>query len=113
MSYSKPLCNFQYQVGDLKYLCADYLSSVLTIDNVANVYLVADLHNASGLKDNCLAFMASNFSQVILSQGWLQMCKTGGEKMAEVCCAIGDILRPKKTSSKDDSEESDSDEVPE
>ncbi len=57
--------------------------------------------------------MASNFSQVLLSQGWLQMCKTGGKKMAEVCCAIGDILRPKKTSSKDDSEDSDYDEVPE
>ncbi|KAH9397822.1 hypothetical protein TYRP_004149 [Tyrophagus putrescentiae] len=102
-----------YQVGDLKYLCADYLSSVLTIDNVANVYLVADLHNASGLKDNCLAFMASNFSQVLLSQGWLQMCKTGGEKMTEVCSAIGDILTSQKTSSKVDSEDSDSDEVPE
>ncbi|XP_017464240.1 PREDICTED: speckle-type POZ protein-like, partial [Rhagoletis zephyria] len=103
----------KYQVGDLKYLCADYLSSVLTIDNVANVYLVADLHNASGLKDNCLAFMASNFSQVLLSQGWLQICKTGGEKITEVCSVIGDILRPKKTSSKDNSEEYDSDEVPE
>ena len=107
-NYCNNYCNrfFQYEVDDLKSRCAEQLSSALTIDNVVNAYLVADLHNASNLKDNCLAFMASNFSHVLQSQGWLHMCKSGGEKVADVCNAISNILLPKKASSKVDSKES-------
>ncbi len=103
---SLTFCNFQYQVDYLKFHCENYLSSALTIENAVNVYLVADLHNASNLRDNCLAFMASNFNNVLLSQGWQQMCKTDGEKTAKLCCAVSSILCPKRKFSEVDPEES-------
>ena len=73
----------------LKALCEDGLSQSLSTKDVVSLYLQADLYNALNLKAKCLNFIAFKYDQVRKTKDWKQMCKSGGDKMVDICNAIG------------------------
>ncbi|KAH9402552.1 hypothetical protein TYRP_016080 [Tyrophagus putrescentiae] len=79
----------KYQVDALKALCEDGLSQSLSTKDVVSLYLQADLYNALNLKAKCLNFIAFKYDQVRKTKDWKQMCKSGGDKMVDICNAIG------------------------
>ena len=62
-------------MGSLKYLCEHYLASNLTIETVAQILLLADMHNAAKLKLACIEFITDNSRKVMATEGWKVLAK--------------------------------------
>ena len=60
----------EYQLEGLKITCEETLSKTLTAQNVIDVLLMADTHNAPQLKQSCLVFMAMNVTDVKKTSSW-------------------------------------------
>lgn len=85
----------KYQVDDLKSFCEDCLSENISVENAVNYLQIADLHSANTLKARCLTFITSNFSQVVQTEAWEQLCNDKSE-IVEVTRAVGNILASQK-----------------
>ena len=51
------LCFFQYDLDRLKVMCEEALCSNLTVDNVCDILILADMHSATQLKAQALDFI--------------------------------------------------------
>ena len=51
------LFNFQYDLDRLKVMCEEALCSNLTVDNVCDILILADMHSATQLKAQALDFI--------------------------------------------------------
>lgn len=51
------LCSFQYALERLKVMCEEALCSSLTVENVSEVLVLADLHSAEQLKSHAIDFI--------------------------------------------------------
>ena len=60
----------QYQLDCLKSICSCYLITTLNVETVAEVLVVADMHQASELKTKCIDFITDHSSQVMATKGW-------------------------------------------
>lgn len=60
----------KYQVKGLETLCENHLCSTLTVDNIVNVLLLADMYSARHLKNRALLFISHNAKAVIQSDGF-------------------------------------------
>jgi len=62
----------KYQMDHLKTLCSQYLSVNLAEDSVASILIIADLHRAQDLKQQCIAYITSSghLDGVKRSEGW-------------------------------------------
>lgn len=48
---------FQYDLDRLKVMCEEALCSNLTVDNVCDILILADMHSATQLKAQALDFI--------------------------------------------------------
>ncbi|KAH9389955.1 hypothetical protein TYRP_007504, partial [Tyrophagus putrescentiae] len=78
----------KYQVLDLKIMCENHLISILCIKNVVDFFYLADMYNASNLKENCLKFISCNFDKVMLTDDWAKLGRFRYSLMVEATKAI-------------------------
>ncbi|XP_065205310.1 speckle-type POZ protein B-like isoform X20 [Planococcus citri] len=77
----------KYDLGRLKIMCAKKLINGLSVENAANVLILADMHHHEDLKREATIFIAANFPQVLNTAAW-QMLLTNPHLMNEVCQAV-------------------------
>lgn len=78
----------KYALERLKSLCEESLSSNLDIENVADTLILADLHNASQLKNQAIEFIKAQASEVIETVSWKNMVKNYPHLVAEAFKAL-------------------------
>ena len=63
----------KYQLDSLRARCEARLCSMLTVENVCDTLLLAELHSALPLKTQCIEFIVANAAAVITTSGWTRM----------------------------------------
>ena len=58
--------------------------SSLTIEDVANVLLLADMHSASHLKQKCMQFINNCEEEVMATEAWKMLAKNRIELVLEL-----------------------------
>ena len=71
----------QYQMDNLKSYCSRRISSTLDIDSAVEFLLLADLHQATYLKDKCIDFIVRRSDQVLATNGWQKLIKSGNSEL--------------------------------
>ena len=66
----------EYGLVGLRLLCERVLSNSLSSQNVIENIVLADTHNADGLKSACMSYIIKNPSEAQKSEGWRQMRAT-------------------------------------
>ncbi|XP_032222942.1 speckle-type POZ protein [Nematostella vectensis] len=74
----------KYDLERLKVMCEDVLCSNLTVENVCDVLILADMHNATQLKSQALDFVNSHATDVMDSTGWKTLVCDHAHLIAEV-----------------------------
>ncbi|TMW64826.1 hypothetical protein Poli38472_008993 [Pythium oligandrum] len=74
----------RYGVDRLKRICERRMLQSLCVDNAASILHAADLHNASVLRDQCLAFMLNNFDAVTKTAAFEEMGRTNVDLVFEL-----------------------------
>ncbi len=69
-------------------MCENHLISILCIKNVVDFFYLADMYNASNLKENCLKFISCNFDKVMLTDDWAKLGRFRYSLMVEATKAI-------------------------
>lgn len=82
--------HFQYQIESLKSICGAYLCANLTVENVATVLLLADMHNLGNLKHHCTKFVRANVDDMLTTDGWKSLVESH-TKIA--CLFLQDVLK--------------------
>ena len=60
----------KYQLDHLKAMCAMYLLNNITVENVSNVLILADLYRLTKLKAKAFVFMNANRKKVTATDGY-------------------------------------------
>uniref|UniRef100_K3WUC3 BTB domain-containing protein n=1 Tax=Globisporangium ultimum (strain ATCC 200006 / CBS 805.95 / DAOM BR144) TaxID=431595 RepID=K3WUC3_GLOUD len=74
----------RYGVDRLKHICESRMLGSLCIENVATILHAADLHNATVLRDQCIAFMLNNFDAVTKTNAFEEMGRTNVDLVFEL-----------------------------
>ncbi|DAZ95611.1 TPA: hypothetical protein N0F65_000094 [Lagenidium giganteum] len=74
----------RYGVDRLKRICERKMMNSLCIENAASILHAADLHNATVLRDQCIAFMLNNFDAVTKTHSFEEMGRTNVELVFEL-----------------------------
>ncbi|KFM83121.1 Speckle-type POZ protein, partial [Stegodyphus mimosarum] len=74
----------KYQLLDMKSKCCAYLSSSLTVDNVCDVLILADMHNDDKLKLVAKQFFSSNACNAMETSKWQNIMKNNLALASEV-----------------------------
>ena len=84
----------EYGLVGLRLLCERVLSDSLSSQNVIENIILADTHNADGLKSACMSYITKNPSEAQKSEGWRQMKATRGREglRMEILDAIAESL---------------------
>ncbi|XP_065211740.1 speckle-type POZ protein-like [Planococcus citri] len=61
----------KYGLDRLKMICAEELYKTLSVENVANVLLLADMHGVKELKSESIEFIVAKFTEVFNSAAWI------------------------------------------
>ena len=67
----------------LKAACEDHLSTILEVESVGNVFLLADMHYASHLRTKCIEFITDNALEVMLTEAFENVAKVRPELILE------------------------------
>jgi len=79
----------KYALERLKVMCEEALCTGLTIDNVSDVLILADLHSAEQLKAQAIEFINNrHVTDVVETAGWKQMVATHPHLIAEAFKAL-------------------------
>jgi len=60
----------KYQLDHLKLMCEEVLCRNVKVENVVDVLVLADKHNANQLKTVCLKFIATHASETMQTPSW-------------------------------------------
>ncbi|XP_065205323.1 speckle-type POZ protein-like [Planococcus citri] len=60
----------KYGLDGLKMICAEELNKTLSVENAANILLLADMHGVKELKSESIKFIVSKFIKVFNSAAW-------------------------------------------
>jgi len=60
----------KYQLDHLKLMCEEVLCRDVKVENVVDVLVLADKHNANQLKTICLKFIATHASETMQTPSW-------------------------------------------
>ena len=60
----------KYQLDHLKLMCEEVLCRDVKVENVVDVLVLADKHNANQLKTVCLKFIATHASETMQTPSW-------------------------------------------
>ncbi|XP_058792283.1 speckle-type POZ protein-like isoform X2 [Phymastichus coffea] len=74
----------KYNIIDLKQKCEIILWESVSIENVAEIFTIANICNAKQLKNKCLNFMAENQKDVIKTSGFKTMAKRDDVDLSEM-----------------------------
>lgn len=74
----------KYDLNELKQLCEARLSEKITISNALDLVLLADLHNASTLREQALAFIVTNGEEIVRKPGWRKVLKAHPDVVADL-----------------------------
>jgi len=78
----------RYELLRLRTLCEEHLCSNLTVENAAEMLVIADLHNASQLKTTCIDFINTHAPEVTETVGWTHMVASHSPLVAETYRAL-------------------------
>lgn len=78
----------KYQLDRLKMICEEALYKTLSADSVAEILALADLYNASQLKNQAIEFISTHATEVIETDGWNRMVRENPHLVAEVFKAL-------------------------
>ncbi|XP_065203941.1 speckle-type POZ protein B-like [Planococcus citri] len=78
----------KYDLGRLKIMCAKKLIEGLSVENAANVLVLADMHHQEDLKRGAIKFIVANFTQVFITAAWQNMLLSSPQLTNEVRQAI-------------------------
>ncbi|KAG8195422.1 hypothetical protein JTE90_013879 [Oedothorax gibbosus] len=65
----------KYNLQDLKDICAEYLSTNLSVDNFCDVLILAKLHNGEGLMKATKVFFRVNTAVIKKNEKWISLSK--------------------------------------
>ncbi|XP_065577159.1 speckle-type POZ protein B-like isoform X2 [Artemia franciscana] len=78
----------KYALDRLKVMCEEALSLNLSVENVAEVLILADLHSAEQLKAQSIDFINTHATDVMETSGWKSMIQTHPHLIAEAFRAL-------------------------
>ncbi|KAL6953832.1 hypothetical protein U1Q18_046962 [Sarracenia purpurea var. burkii] len=79
----------KYDLGELKAICENVLSSNLSDDSAAKTLVLADLHRAYELKSKTMDYIVLNSSNVMRTDGWkIFVAGKRNDLLNEVCQAL-------------------------
>uniref|UniRef100_A0A1I8I867 Speckle-type POZ protein n=3 Tax=Macrostomum lignano TaxID=282301 RepID=A0A1I8I867_9PLAT len=84
----------KYQLDRLKVMCEESLAAALTVENVCDCLVLADLHCAAQLRQRASQFILANASRVAESPGWDQMVRRQPHLVAEAFKALAAQAAP-------------------
>jgi hypothetical protein len=68
----------------LKQLCEQNIVSSITSENSTNIFLQADLHHATCLRDQALNYILSRFDEISKTGGFEQLARNNVELVIEL-----------------------------
>ncbi|CAG0901627.1 unnamed protein product [Darwinula stevensoni] len=78
----------KYALERLKIMCEEALSQSLSIENAADVLILADLHSADQLKSQAIEFINTHATDVMETKGWKSMIGRHPHLIAEAFRAL-------------------------
>lgn len=81
----------KYALDRLKVMCEEALASNLNIENVCDVLILADLHNAQQLKSVAIDFTNSHAQEVMDTPSWQRLVKNHSNIVAEAFRALASV----------------------
>jgi len=84
----------KYDLERLKVMCEESLCTNLSVENVAGIVILADLHSASQLKQVSLDFINNHAMDVMETSGFNQMVHSHSHLVAEAFRALAVIQSP-------------------
>ena len=79
----------KYALDRLKVMCEEALCNSLTVENVSEVLILADLHSADQLKAQAIDFINTHHvTDVMETPGWKQMVSSNPHLIAEAFKAL-------------------------
>jgi speckle-type POZ protein len=78
----------KYALDRLKVMCEEALCSGLSVDNAADVLILADLHSADQLKAQAIDFINAHATDVMETCGWKSMVHSHPHLIAEAFRAL-------------------------
>ncbi|ESO94307.1 hypothetical protein LOTGIDRAFT_232540 [Lottia gigantea] len=84
----------KYALERLKVMCEDALYSSLTVENVCDILVLADLHSADQLKTHAVDFINSHATDVMDTMGWKSMVSTHPHLIADAFRALASQQSP-------------------
>ncbi|XP_062977550.1 speckle-type POZ protein-like [Elgaria multicarinata webbii] len=89
------LCMFlQYALERLKVMCEDALCSNLSVENAAEILILADLHSTDQLKTQAVDFINYHASDVMETSGWKSMVVSHPHLVAEAYRSLASAQCP-------------------
>ena len=74
----------RFGVERLKRICEHVMLSSINIENASSIMVVADLHNAQGLREKCLDFLVDHFDDVSKTASFEEMLRANCSLVMEV-----------------------------
>lgn len=84
----------RYALERLKVMCEESLCSSLSIENVSDILILADLHSAEQLKTHSIEFINSHATDVMDTSGWKELVCTHSHLVAEAFKALASQQSP-------------------
>lgn len=84
----------KYALDRLKVMCEEALCTNLTIDNVADILVLADLHSADQLKAVAIDYTNSHATEVMETSGWKTMVHSHPGLVADAFRALATSQSP-------------------
>jgi speckle-type POZ protein len=84
----------KYALERLKVMCEEALCNSLNIDNVSDVFALADLHSAEQLKMHAIDFINSHATDVMDTGGWKDLVLNHPHLVAEAFRALASQQSP-------------------
>ncbi|MBZ3874357.1 ATP-binding cassette sub-family G member 2 [Sciurus carolinensis] len=84
----------KYALERLKVMCEDALCSNLSVENAAEILILADLHNADQLKTQAVDFINYHASDVLETSGWKSMVVSHPHLVAEAYRSLASAQCP-------------------
>ncbi|XP_018324211.1 protein roadkill [Agrilus planipennis] len=84
----KVMVKVKYALERLKVMCEEALCTNLSIENAAEILILADLHSADQLKAQAIDFINTHATDVMDTPGWKSMIQTHPHLIAEAFRAL-------------------------
>ncbi|PIO41026.1 hypothetical protein AB205_0193970 [Aquarana catesbeiana] len=84
----------QYALERLKVMCEEALCSNLSVENAAEILILADLHSADQLKTQAVDFINYHASDVMETSGWKSMVVSHPHLVAEAYRSLASAQCP-------------------